>query len=89
MKEKSYISADNGNPSEKKIVLRYTYEMDGGFFIGYLDDYPEYPTQGESLEDFEENLLDIFKMIQNGTLDVSIKHGVLEVFVWIAKISYI
>ena len=59
--------------------LRYTYEMDGNFFVGHLDDYPEFPTQGENLQDFEENLLDIYNMIQDGTLDVSIKHGTLEI----------
>ena len=59
--------------------LKYTYEMDDGFFVGYLDDYPEYPTQGENLKDFEENLLDIYEMIQDGTLEVSQKHGVLEI----------
>jgi len=64
-----------------KVKLRYTYEMDGDFFVGYLDDYPEYPTQGENLKDFEENLLDIYEMIQDGTLDVRQKHGVLEVAV--------
>ena len=57
--------------------LNYTYEMDGTFFVGYLDDYPEHPTQGETLEDFEENLLDIYHMIQDGTLEAR-KHGVLE-----------
>ena len=59
--------------------LKYTYEMDDGFFVGYLDEYPEYPTQGENLKDFEENLLDIYEMIQDGTLEVSQKHGVLEI----------
>jgi hypothetical protein len=52
------------------INLKYTYEMDGDFFVGYLDDYPEFPTQGENFEDFEKNLLDIYEMIQDGTLDV-------------------
>ena len=56
--------------------LKYTYEMDGGFYVGYLDEYPEHPTQGESLEDFEENLLDIYSMIKAGALEVK-KHGVL------------
>ena len=60
--------------------LHYTYEMDGTYFVGYLDDYPEYPTQGENIEDFEANLLDIYQMIQNGELDAK-KHGVLEIAV--------
>ncbi|MCL2265005.1 MAG: hypothetical protein FWC22_03080 [Treponema sp.] len=59
--------------------LRYTYEMDGDFYVGFLDDYPDFPTQGENLKDFEDNLLDIYEMIQEGILDVSQKHGVLEI----------
>jgi len=69
----------NTNEIVKPYNLKYTYEMDGDFFVGYLDDYPEYPTQGDSLEDFEKNLLDIFEMINDGTLEVSQKHGVLEI----------
>ena len=59
--------------------LPYTYEMDGDFYVGYLDDYPEFPTQGENLQDFEEHLLDIYEMIQDGTLEVSEKHGFLKI----------
>ena len=59
------------------MVLKYTYEMDGDFYVGWLDDYPEHPTQGENLEDFEANLLDIYNMIQIGELEVR-KHGFLE-----------
>ena len=73
--------AESGNLSQRTLKLKYTFEMDGDFFVGYLDDYPEYPTQGENLKDFEENLLDIYEMIQNGTLDVNQKHGVLEIAV--------
>ena len=52
--------------------------MEGNFYIGYLDDYPEHPTQGENLKEFEENLLDIYKMIQDGELEIR-KHGILEI----------
>jgi hypothetical protein len=57
--------------------LKYTYEMDGDFYVGYLDNYPEHPTQGENLKDFETNLVDIYKMIQEGEIGVR-KHGILE-----------
>jgi hypothetical protein len=66
--------------SRKKTELRYTYEMDGGFYVGFLDDYPEHPTQGENLKDFEEHLLDIYELIREGTLDANQSlHGVLEI----------
>jgi predicted RNase H-like HicB family nuclease len=57
--------------------LRYTYEADGKFFVGYLDDYPEHPTQAFSVEELEENLRDIFDLIQDGTLEAK-KHGILQ-----------
>jgi hypothetical protein len=60
------------------MALHYTYEMEGRFYVGCLDDYPEYPTQGENLKDFEENLLDIYEMIRDGTLETTKQHGVLE-----------
>ena len=59
--------------------LKYIYEMDGKFYVGHLSDYPEYSTQGDSLKDFEENLLDIYQMIKNGELKIRAKFGVLEV----------
>ncbi|MDR1047379.1 MAG: hypothetical protein LBL64_06365 [Treponema sp.] len=59
--------------------LKYTYTMDDGFLVGYLDDYPEYTTQGEDLADFEKALLEIYNWIKDGTLDVKEHKGVLEV----------
>jgi hypothetical protein len=77
----SQIDSGDVKSTQRKIELKYTFEMDGGFYVGCLDDYPEFPTQGENLKDFEENLLDIYKMIQNGVLDAAQKHGVLEITV--------
>jgi hypothetical protein len=65
--------------SHKKIALKYTFEIEDGFYIGYLDNYPEFPTQGEDMRDFEANLIDIYEMIQDGTLNAQQKHGVLEI----------
>lgn len=59
--------------------LTYTYTMDDSFYVGYLDDYPEYPTQGETLEDFENALREIYGWIVDGTLTVKEHKGVLEI----------
>ena len=48
--------------------LAYTYVIDDGFYVGHLDDYPEYTTQGENLEDFEGALREIYGWILDGTL---------------------
>ena len=46
--------------------LRYVYWQDGQFWIGYLEDYPDYLTQGESLDDLKEHLRDLFTDLSGG-----------------------
>ena len=46
--------------------IRYVYWQDGDVWLGYLEDYPDYLTQGISLEELQENLKDIFKEIADG-----------------------
>lgn len=40
-------------------VLEYTYWQDSEFFLGHLNDYPDYETQGLSKEELIENLKDL------------------------------
>lgn len=47
------------NNGKKKFI----YWQDGDFFLGYLEEYPDYITQGKSLEDLKEHLKDIHKDI--------------------------
>jgi len=49
-------------------------------WLGYLDEYPEYMTQGSSLDDLREHLLDIHKEIASGNIPtVSRQHATFEV----------
>ncbi|WP_461255579.1 type II toxin-antitoxin system HicB family antitoxin [Treponema sp. R80B11-R83G3] len=42
--------------------LNYTFWQEkDGWFLGFLDEYPEYWTQGQSIKELEEMLLDIYK----------------------------
>jgi len=50
--------------------LSYSWWMDDDFYLGYIDKYPQYPTQGESLEDLEDGLKEIYGWIQDGTLKI-------------------
>ena len=61
--------------------IKYTYKHDGKFLIGHINEYPEYPTQAFDVEELEENLIDIYKMIHDGTLDVYHQHGILKIAV--------
>jgi predicted RNase H-like HicB family nuclease len=49
-------------------TLKFVHWQEGEFFLGYLIDYPDYWTQGESLEDLKENLKDIYADIHSGEL---------------------
>jgi predicted RNase H-like HicB family nuclease len=41
---------------------RFTYwKEDDGKYLGYLNDYPEHWTQGETLEDLKEHLRDLYQ----------------------------
>ena len=44
-----------------KVSLAYTYWQDEDMWIGCLDDFPDYMTQGISMEELKENLLDVHK----------------------------
>ena len=53
----------------EKISLIYWKEAD--FWIGYLQDYPDYRTQGETLDELKENILDIYHEIASGNIEVA------------------
>ena len=39
-------------------MARYVHWQDGEMSQGYFEEFPDYPTQGESLGELEENLRD-------------------------------
>lgn len=41
-------------------TLKYVYWQDGDAWLGYLQEYPVYVTQGESKEDLEDHLRDLY-----------------------------
>ena len=42
----------------------YTYWQDGSYFVGFLNEYPEDSTQGFSLSDLEEALIEVYEIKQ-------------------------
>jgi predicted RNase H-like HicB family nuclease len=47
-------------------TTRYVYWQDGDWWLGYLEEYPDYMTQGESLEDLQAHLKDLFGDLSGG-----------------------
>ena len=40
-------------------TARYIHWQDQGMWLGYLEEYPDYLTQGETVEELEKNLRDL------------------------------
>ena len=47
-------------------TLKYTFWQDEEFFLGYLNDYPDYVTQSYSKDELLENLKDLLKDMESG-----------------------
>ncbi len=50
------------------MLLKYVYWQDGEMWLGYLEDYSDYMSQGETLEELKENLIDIYKEVKSGAI---------------------
>jgi hypothetical protein len=48
--------------------VRYVYWQDGESWLGYLEQYPDYVTQGESLGDLQEHLRDLHADLSGGLI---------------------
>ncbi len=49
-------------------TLRYTFWQDGEFFIGFLNDYPDYETQGYSKDELIENLKSLLLDVESNEI---------------------
>ena len=47
---------------------KYVYWQEEEMWLGYLKEYPDYCTQGESREELQENLQDIFQELTGGNI---------------------
>lgn len=46
----------------------YVYYQEGDMWVGWLEAFSDYRTQGTSLEELEENLRDIREELESGTI---------------------
>ncbi len=58
---------------------KYVYWQEEDMWIGYLEEYPDYMTQGESKEELEENLKDIYSELTSDTIPCVRKVAELEI----------
>jgi len=48
--------------------IKYIYWQDQGQWLGYLQEYPDYWTQGESFEDLQAHLRDLYVDLTSGAI---------------------
>ena len=49
-------------------TMKYVYWQDESMWLGYLEEYPDYRTQGETIKELEDNLRDISRELTSGNI---------------------
>jgi predicted RNase H-like HicB family nuclease len=60
-------------------TARYIHWQDGEMWLGYFEEFPDYLTQGESLEDLEDHLRDLYRDLTSGEISGIRRVAVLSV----------
>jgi hypothetical protein len=47
---------------------KFTYWQEDDFWLGYLEEFPDYLTQGSNLEDLKDHLTDLYKDLSDGKI---------------------
>jgi predicted RNase H-like HicB family nuclease len=47
---------------------KYVHWQENDMWLGYFEEYPDYMTQGTTLEELKENLKDIYKELSSGAI---------------------
>jgi predicted RNase H-like HicB family nuclease len=58
-------------------VIKYVHWQEDDSWLGYLEDYPDYWTQGDSLADLVEYLKDLYLGLSGGRIPGARKVGKL------------
>lgn len=60
-------------------TAKFMHWQDGTMWLGYLEEYPDYMTQGETFDELKENLKDLHKDLTSGVIPCVRKVAELEV----------
>ena len=59
--------------------VSYIFWRDGDCWLGYLEEYPDYYTEGKTLEELKENLISLYQDLTKLEIPYIKKRGILEV----------
>jgi predicted RNase H-like HicB family nuclease len=49
-------------------TARYVHWQDGEMWLGYFEEFPDYLTQGKTVEELQENLRDLYRDLTGGEI---------------------
>jgi hypothetical protein len=58
---------------------RYVYYEEDGLLVGWLEEYPDYLTQGETMDQLQDHLLDLYKELTSGEIPCVRRVGELSI----------
>ncbi len=58
---------------------KYKYYEEDGFFIGFWEEFPDYRTQGKTLEELIKNLKEIYPDLNSGAIPNVYHVGEVEI----------
>jgi len=59
--------------------LNIVYKKEKNWFIGHVQEYPDYESQGKTLDELKENLIEIYNDINQGLVPDAKPFQLLEV----------
>jgi predicted RNase H-like HicB family nuclease len=60
-------------------TLKFVYYQEADVWVGWLEEFPDYRTQGTSLEQLKENLKDLYQDLSAGQIPYARRYGELVV----------
>ena len=65
--------------------INIVYKKEKEWFVGHIQEYPDYESQGKTLEELKDNLIDIYDDIRKGLVPDAEPFQILEVAIWKEK----
>ena len=65
--------------------LNIVYKKEKEWFIGHIQEYPDYESQGKTVDELKENLIEIYNDINQGLVPDAEPLQLLEVAIWKEK----
>ncbi len=60
-------------------TTKFVYYEENNVWVGWIEEYPDYRTQGSTLDELKENLKDIYDDLTSGKVPYAHRYGELVV----------